>query len=211
MVVLAFASLVTVASAESFGPLPGPDQSRCAALRANRRILNIGQTIVLHGGPITDQCGGLPSTTRYAWQSGDPADPSSAPGLTMVHPCASDAPVCIYRAALFTQPGAWQAVGITGTSPDGGWGASVPYAIRYGRYFEVGVTVNGFSNSPRTVTLTGNGRHTTTGPNQGGAYVFDVTRGTYTFSFTLGRKAHHTKVHLSERPGAGTGVNITPP
>ena len=182
MVLLAFSSIVAVASAESFGPLPAPDQSRCAPLSANRTLLNIGQTIVLQAGPITDQCGGPAATTRYAWQSTNPSDPSAAPGLTMVGSCVPDAPECVYRATLFTQPGMWQAVGITGTSPDGGW-AQRSVRNPFGRYFEVGVTVNGFSSSPTTVTLTGEGRHQSTQANQSGAFVFDVTRGTYTFSF----------------------------
>jgi hypothetical protein len=128
----------------------------------------------------------------------------------MVGHCRVDAPTCVYRASLFTQPGSWQAIGIDGTSPFGGWSASVPYAVLYGRYFLVGVTINGFADSPKTVTLTGGGRHTTTTANVGGAFIFDVTPGIYTFSFTIGHTAHHTTAHLSGRPGSGTGFNITP-
>ncbi|HEX4010942.1 MAG TPA: hypothetical protein VHX62_13075 [Solirubrobacteraceae bacterium] len=201
---------VSVAAAESFGILPPPDQSRCAPLSANHTVLNIGQEVTLRAGPITSQCGGPASTTRYGWQTTDPSQPSAAIGLIQVHPCVPDAPACVYRARLFTQPGIWQAVGIDGTSPDGGWGASVPYAIRYGRYFGINVDTEYPTGAPNAVALTGDGRHETIGADQAGLFAFAVLPGTYTFSFRIGHKSLHQKVRLKERPGDEIQLTLAP-
>jgi hypothetical protein len=209
-VIATSAVAVSVAAAESFGTLPPPDQSRCAPLSANRMVLNIGQEITLRAGPITNQCGGPAGATHYAWQTTDPSQPSAATGLIQVHRCPQDAPACVYRARLFTQPGMWQAVGIDGTSPDGGWGASVPYAIRYGRYFGINVDTEYPTGSPSSVTLTGDRRHETIGADQAGLFAFAVLPGTYTFSFHIGHRSLRQTARLEERAGDEIQLTLSP-
>jgi hypothetical protein len=197
----------SVAAAESFGAPPGPDQSRCAALHGRQRILRIGQRLVLKAGPITNQCGGPPSRTHYAWETTDPNDPSAALGLQQVGRCAPDSPKCVYEAVMFTQPGIWESVGITGTSPDGGWGAGIGYAIRYGHYFEAGIST--YHDHPKTVTMTGKGQRRTALPDQGW-FNFAALPGTYTFSWLVhGRTVHHT-VHLDQLPDKHLSVYFEP-
>jgi hypothetical protein len=189
------------AAAESFGPLPAPDQSRCAPLRANRKVLAIGQLIILRAGPITDQCGGPASTTAYAWQTTDPAQPSAAIGLVQVHPCPKDASGCVYRARLFTQPKLWQSLSILGESPFGGWSSSVPYVVRYGDYFGVTVEIDDASGQPKVVRLSGHGRTDSTTASESGGFAFAVVAGTYTFTYSVKAKTFHRTIHLKEPPG----------
>jgi hypothetical protein len=209
VVTVAALSAAVTATAESFGPLPGPDQSRCAALRASRKLLNIGQRIVLRAGPITDQCGGPAATTHYAWQTTDQTQPSAAPGLVQLHPCRQDAHVCTYVARLFTQPHMWQSVGIQGTSPDGGWSAGVPYAIRYGHYFMVSIGINGENPpQPKSVTLSGKGHRESTTASQSGVFLFAALAGTYTVSYTLGHRSVSHTYHLKAAPGGSAVIEI---
>jgi hypothetical protein len=194
----------SVAAAESFGKVPGPDQSRCAPLYGKQRILKIGQRIKLRAGPTTNQCGGPPNKTRYAWQTTDPADPSAALGLQQVGHCAPDAPRCTYVAVMFTQPGIWQSVGITGTSPDGGWGAGIGYAIKYGHYFEVGISTE--HEHAESVTMDGKGQHRTTTAGQEGWFNFAALPGTYTFSWSNKGQEVHRTVQLDQRPDKSVSV-----
>jgi hypothetical protein len=197
LAVIASLAAASVALAESFGKPPGPDQSRCAPLYGKQRILKIGQKIKLRAGPITNQCGGPPNRTRYAWQTTDPNDPSAALGLQQIGHCGADAPRCSYRAVMYTQPGIWESVGITGTSPDGGWGAGIGYAIEYGQHFEVSVTPT--HQHPQTVTMSGKGQRTTMLPQQGW-FNFAAVPGTYTFSWSNKGQEEHRTVQLVQRP-----------
>ena len=172
--------------------------------------MNIGQEITLRAGPITASCGGPPSKTHYNWQTDDPSQPSDAPGLVMVHRCAEDAPTCVYRARLFTLPGFWQALSITGSSPFGGWSSDVTYAIRYGSYFGVGIGVDPAIGQPKAVTLSGGRRHESTTATQSGLFEFAIKRGTYTFSFRVGHRAVKRRIRLSDRPGKSIQVTIGP-
>jgi len=197
LAVIASLAAASVALAESFGKPPGPDQSRCAPLYGKQRILKIGQKIKLRAGPVTNKCGGPPNRTRYAWETTDPNDPSAALGLQQVGHCGPDAPRCTYRAVMYTQPGIWQSVGITGTSPDGGWGAGIGYAIEYGQHFEVSVSPT--HQHPQTLTMSGKGQRTTMLPQQGW-FNFAAVPGTYTFAWSNKGQEEHRTVHLVQRP-----------
>jgi hypothetical protein len=215
-VVLTLLAMASIAHAEGFGKSPGATESRCARLVANRALLNIGQRIVLKAGPVTSLCGSPASETVYNWQTTDQTNPDDAFGLVQVHACKTDAPRCVYRAFLFTQPHMWQSLGIEGNSADGGWGSTVPYAIRHGRYFGVNVIIEG--GQPKSVEVKGGGHKESNTADQSSEFQFALLPGTYTFSYTLAGHSFHRKIHIDKPAGnwyllrlAATSFQLTGP
>jgi hypothetical protein len=195
--------------AESFGSVPAPTESRCAAMTISAHVVNIGDLIQATAGPPTSDCGGVSSTVSWTWPSDDP-DFNQIPGLVEVHPCAKDSTSCEFRARLFTQPSLFEGICIQGEAPQGAFSSCDSYAIRTGSYLLLGGTIFDVSGSkPITVHLSGPGGRQTTTTDSGGVWTFAARAGTYTVSFTANHKAFKRKVKVKGKPGTGVTLNLS--
>jgi hypothetical protein len=193
-----------VALAESFGPVPGPDQSRCATkFSVSRHRLVIGQTLEATAGPPTADCGGPSTSVRWGWPLyTTDISQTQTPGLIETHPCPSTSSHCEFKAVIYTQPGVWQSVGIGGTSPQGGWGASDYYAVLTQNYREMYGSVG--APGIFKVTVSGPRRRQTVTTSRSGQWYLLVRPGTYAVSAVV----HDTKIKITVKVANDPGVAV---
>ncbi|HEX3931825.1 MAG TPA: carboxypeptidase-like regulatory domain-containing protein [Nocardioides sp.] len=101
----------------------------------------------------------------------------------------------------------WFQAGVTGSSPDGGWGSSAPYYLKSKGFFAITGRVfdklrNGLAHVK--VKLSGRGVHKTFRSLRSdavpGYYSFAVKKkGTYTLTVKRHGKTARTKVHLRHK------------
>jgi hypothetical protein len=197
------------AGTPKLGPMPAPDESRCAQMHFSPHMISIGQLVVADAGPITSACGGPASSVHYAWPDPNP-DLNQIPGLVEPHRCSVNAASCQFRAVMFTQLGVWEGLCISGSSPFGGWGSCESYVVKVGKYLRLDGTV--FNLHGKTVTVRLSGKHvraTTTTDVDSAVYQFAVLPGRYKVSFRWHGKTISGKVRVHGAPGSSVALNLT--